>query len=284
MLKKLNWQGMKTVGERCTECYGTGYQNGYEGPECLCGNCGGVGYRTLHNWGERFRGVTPKVEDVEPEKIMASPRHDSGELITEFSVAKDMKNIRVQSYWTESQMYYPHGHTQADEIMPVAEAAIYLQECWKAEDRDHANFQQARIRNLIGLTGQKIVPHVLKNGARVINTSPHGFQFSDGTACGGAPEKVVELLQVVRDKIEVKKIHGMTANQQRMTLPSDGFYCLDVLSQEADLVIVPFLLLDVLRQSGRRKEFPKAVAFNPTRGTQRSAPAEKIVDIDNWSW
>lgn len=56
------------------------------------------------------------------------------------------------------------------------------------------------------------------------------------------------------------------------------------LCQQADIVLLPFPILAALREQGIRDAFPNAVAFNATAETQRSAPAEKIVDIDNWSY
>lgn len=129
--------------------------------------------------------------------------------------------------------------------------------------------------------------HTLKNGATVISLSAHAFRFSDGTTAEPQDKDIVDRL-TIRDtdrvKTPVRVIKGMQVNYLQMVLSVDQIALLHELCQQADIVILPFVLLAVLREQGIRERFPNAVAFNATPETQRAKPDEKVVDIDNWSW
>ena len=126
--------------------------------------------------------------------------------------------------------------------------------------------------------------HVLANGATVITTSHHEFVFSDGTKAEPQTREVCDRLTLRREATKVREIQGMALNQLRMLLSEEQQEFLAQLCAAADIVIVPFPVLSSLREQGIRERFPNAVAFNATPATQRSAPNEKIVDLNNWSY
>lgn len=126
--------------------------------------------------------------------------------------------------------------------------------------------------------------HTLTNGATVILTSPHGFKFSDGTVAEPQTKEVCDELTLRRELKNVGTIKGMPLNQVSMLLSIEQQEFLSTLCKSADIVIIPFPVLSALREQGIRDRFPNAVAFNATAETQRSAPNDKIVDINNWSF
>ena len=126
--------------------------------------------------------------------------------------------------------------------------------------------------------------HSLKNGATVISVSNHPFQFSDGTASQPQTQEVCGKLTLERTLVRKGYIKGMPLNQISMLLSFEQQEFLGKLCTLADIVIVPFPVLSALREQGIRHLFPNAVAFNATQETQRSAPNEKVVDINNWSY
>ena len=130
--------------------------------------------------------------------------------------------------------------------------------------------------------------HTLRNGATILPLSPgHGFKFSDGTECGPQVPALCSMLTLDRQVKHVKTIKGMPVNKIAMTLRQDQIAMLRALSAMADLVMVPFPVLTAIREDedqNLRQELHNIVAFNATEGTQRSAPAEKVVDINNWSY
>lgn len=130
-----------------------------------------------------------------------------------------------------------------------------------------------------------VVLHRLGNGATVIPLSPgHGFKFSDGTACGPQNKEVCDFFTLQRESLYVRSIKGMSVNQIRMQPSDEQIRALRRLAKMADLVMAPLPLILGLREAGVRIEFPNVVAMNATPETMRSAPAEKVVDITNWSY
>ena len=127
--------------------------------------------------------------------------------------------------------------------------------------------------------------HTLKNGSTVSWISHHGFKFSDGTQTDGAqvPE-VVDLFNLTKQVREMHTINGMRVVSIAMVTTEEQQTRLQQLSDLVDIIIVPFPVLVALREQGIRHLFPKCMAFNCTKDTQRLAPSEKIVDINQWSW
>ena len=126
----------------------------------------------------------------------------------------------------------------------------------------------------------------LKNGAKIASISGHSFTFSDGSILEAQPQELVQQFNMERKTKEVKKVKGMAIYSQNMELSQYQLNALDYIAGQVDLVIIPVMVLDALRFIGDRaaNQHPKLVAFNATKETQRSAPADKIVDIDNWSY
>lgn len=128
------------------------------------------------------------------------------------------------------------------------------------------------------------VVHTLSNGATVISLSPHEFRFNDGTVSPPQKPEVVVLFNLTREFREVTEIKGMKVVEVAMRLSGDQITALEEVSDMADIVILPFPVLTALREQGCRQMFPNCVAFNATAETQRSAPTEKVVDINKWSY
>lgn len=125
--------------------------------------------------------------------------------------------------------------------------------------------------------------HTLANGATIVMTSPHGCKFSDGSEAAGNPE-LAKVLTLVKTGVKRGEVRGMALNQVVWTISDQQYRLLTELSTVADLVLVPFPFLSALRESGRRDNFPNVVAANATRETERSAPNDKVWDINNWSY
>lgn len=128
--------------------------------------------------------------------------------------------------------------------------------------------------------------HVFQNGATVITTSPHPFKFSDGSVSQPQNEELCKALTLQREFSKQKEIKGMELNRVRMVLSNDQITLLQHLATLADLVLVPFPILTSLRELSLEKGIKgidNVVAFNATTDTQRAAPNDKIVDINNWS-
>jgi hypothetical protein len=127
--------------------------------------------------------------------------------------------------------------------------------------------------------------HTLSSGATLISLSPgHGFRFSDGTEAEAQDKAVCDRFTLVRQLTKVGEIKGMALNQVKMLLSDEQQAALREIATKADLVVLPFPVLSALREQGIRDQFPNCVAFNATPETMRSPPAEKIVDINNWSY
>ena len=127
--------------------------------------------------------------------------------------------------------------------------------------------------------------HTLVSGATVLVTSPgHGFRFSDGSIAEPQEKALCDLLTLKRVSTKRGEVKGMSLNETLLQIDHLQQEFLKGLCQQADIVLLPFPILAALREQGIREQFPNAVAFNATAETQRSAPAEKVVDIDNWSY
>lgn len=103
----------------------------------------------------------------------------------------------------------------------------------------------------------------LSNGVRVCNfSSPHSFTFTDGSELPAVPTSVCEQLSLERQEeavqwpglpgvMAVRPVFGLTdAVMQRLSELND--------SEHVDVVIVPFPVLDAMRQLGVLDKFPKA--------------------------
>ena len=126
--------------------------------------------------------------------------------------------------------------------------------------------------------------HRLVNGATLCSLSAHGFKFSDGSESGPQDQTLVETFTLKRNFSKKAKIKGMEVNEMRMELSTDQLTKLKEIASDVDVVVVPFPVLTSLREQGVRDQYPNVVAFNATRETQRSAPQDKIVDVNNWSY
>lgn len=127
--------------------------------------------------------------------------------------------------------------------------------------------------------------HTLKSGATVLVTSPgHGFKFSDGSIAEPQEKSLCDLLTLKRVSTKRGEVKGMALNETLLQIDHLQQELLKGLCQQADIVLLPFPILAALREQGIRDQFPNAVAFNATVETQRSAPIDKIVDLDNWSY
>jgi len=139
------------------------------------------------------------------------------------------------------------------------------------------------------MTMKTIFPiHTLKDGRKVILTSNHGFKFSDGTEFKGVPDgfplDFLNALTVRREFREVSAALPNRATESKQSLTQEALETLSRLSGEADIVLVPFMVISAMKEMGVRNLYPKVLAFNATPETTRSNPDEKIVDIDNWAW
>lgn len=126
--------------------------------------------------------------------------------------------------------------------------------------------------------------HTLASGATIISTSNHEFRFSDGTIAEPQDREVVDMFTMERRPVKVQEIKGMTFNSTQMVLSEEQQAALHELRAKADIVLIPYTVLDAMYKQGIRHNFPNCGAFNATPETQRSIPSEKIVDLNNWSY
>jgi len=130
----------------------------------------------------------------------------------------------------------------------------------------------------------------LKNGMEVIQTSPHSVRFSDGTefipTSAGIDiikDKWVILLNVKREFTVVPGfIVPTTKSTQRLS--DEGVDALRSFKNDGCLVLVSFMILAALKEMGIRDEFPYVVGINATKETSRSAPQDKICDVNNFAY
>lgn len=126
--------------------------------------------------------------------------------------------------------------------------------------------------------------HTLNNGSTIIHLSDHKFTFSDGTIAEAQDIELVEYFTLQRVYKEKPSINGMKVNELCFILSDNQLDMLKELSSYADIVLLPLPMLTALRNTGRRDEFINCLAYNSTIETQRKPFAEKIVDINNWSY
>jgi Xaa-Pro aminopeptidase len=94
----------------------------------------------------------------------------------------------------------------------------------------------------------------------------------------------VDFFTLKRDYRKIGEIRGMPLNEVRMVLDDNQLEALRQIAKIVDIVLVPFPVLTSLREQSIREQFPNVVAFNATTETQRSAPQDKVVDVNNWSY
>ncbi len=126
--------------------------------------------------------------------------------------------------------------------------------------------------------------HSLASGATIMSLSPHGFKFSDGTESEPQDSDLVKAFTLKREYVACEPVAGMGVNSMKMVLSEEQLSKLAELASSVDVVIAPFPVLVSLRESGIRDSYPNVLAFNATAETMRSAPQDKIVDINNWSY
>lgn len=137
-------------------------------------------------------------------------------------------------------------------------------------------------------TGTVFPTHKLENGLVVVVTSKHGFSFSDGSRFEGItedfPQEFLKALRVDRE-FRVVQETPFRATESTQKLSVEVLSLLRELSEKADIVLVPFMVLGAMKEMGIRSEFPKVVAFNATPESSRVADiSQKVVDCDNWAW
>ncbi len=137
-----------------------------------------------------------------------------------------------------------------------------------------------------------MIKHVLASGIEVIPTSFHGCRFSDGTNFEPTPEEIEQIKadwpadSVRRDFVRVTDpLPGIGASRSTQTPSSDIIARLE--KAQADnpnaVILVSFMLASALTEAGLRDKFPRVLAANATKETSRSAPQDKIWDIQNFS-
>ena len=126
--------------------------------------------------------------------------------------------------------------------------------------------------------------HVLANGGTVITTSAHGFKFSDGTSCGPQDVQFVSQFTLKKSYKVSRQIKGMNLTCSKFVVSEEQYNLLQDIASKADIVLVSFQLLQALHDTfGANAAFGNVVCFNATPETSRSAPNDKIVDVNNWS-
>jgi hypothetical protein len=131
--------------------------------------------------------------------------------------------------------------------------------------------------------------HTLANGATVVTTSPHPFKFSDGTVSEAQSKELCDFFTLKKTFGVVREIKGMKITETRFIVSNEQYDFLFELSKKVDIILVPFPFLQSLKEELLSDErdcihfLPNVVAFNSTPETSRSAPQDKIVDINNWS-
>ena len=133
----------------------------------------------------------------------------------------------------------------------------------------------------------------LNSGVEVIPTSFHGCRFNDGTTFTPSDDQIAQIkadwscLTVKRDFSPVDLgIEGIGASKSSQTMSDEGLKALDsVLTDNPNaIILVSFMVLSALKEQGIRDSYPRVLAANATAETQRSAPAEKVWDVMNFSY
>lgn len=126
--------------------------------------------------------------------------------------------------------------------------------------------------------------HTLANGSTIVTLSPHGFKFSDGTEAAPQNKDFCDQFTLTKEFKVVRTVNGMALTRTRFVLSQEQKDALRKVADGVSLVLVPFQFLQALNDSLEGSErFENVVAFNATRETARSAPDQKVVDVNNWS-
>lgn len=137
-----------------------------------------------------------------------------------------------------------------------------------------------------------MIKHKLVSGVEIIPTSFHGCRFSDGTEFAPTPEDIEQIKadwpadSVRRDFVRVPDpLPGIGASRSSQSPSSDIIARLEKAQDENPnaIILVSFMLASALTEAGLRDKFPRVLAANATKETSRSAPQDKIWDIQNFS-
>lgn len=85
----------------------------------------------------------------------------------------------------------------------------------------------------------------------------------------------------------VDTVNGMNVNETKMVLSPEQVAELHTISAHVDILVVPFPVLNAIKiqlSAEERDLLDSVVCFNATKETQRSAPGDKVIDTNNWSW
>jgi hypothetical protein len=130
----------------------------------------------------------------------------------------------------------------------------------------------------------------LKNGQVVIQTSPHGGKFSDGTVFEPSKEDIEEIkatwVKWLNVKREFETVDGFLVPTTKSTqsLSAEGVKALEKYRDKNALILVSFMILSALKEMGVRDEFPYVVGMNATKETARSTPQDKVIDVENFAY
>ena len=137
-----------------------------------------------------------------------------------------------------------------------------------------------------------MISFTLSNGVQVIPTSAHGCRFNDGTVFVPTEEQIEEIkkdfscLTVQRDfATKELPIKGVYASISWSMMTEDGLNKLRQIQNENpnSIILVSFMVVDALCTMGIKNQFPLVLSTNATLETQRSAPQDKVWDIENFS-
>jgi aspartate 1-decarboxylase len=129
----------------------------------------------------------------------------------------------------------------------------------------------------------------LQNGQKVIQTSPHGAKFSDGTIFKPSVEEVEEIkttwVKTLNVNRQFERVDGFLVPTTKSTqsLSEEGVAALEHYKDKDVLILVSFMVLAALKEMGIRDKFPYVVGMNATRETARSAPQDKVIDVENFA-
>lgn len=133
----------------------------------------------------------------------------------------------------------------------------------------------------------------LKNGVEVIPTSFHGCRFNDGTVFEPTPEEIEQIkkdwscLTVQREfhRVEIPRLEGIGATTSISKLTDEAMDKLYKIQHENPnaIILVSFMIVDALCAMEWKHRYPHVLSTNATAETQRSAPQDKIWDINNFS-
>lgn len=118
----------------------------------------------------------------------------------------------------------------------------------------------------------------------IASLSPHDHILSNGEVIPPQDERYVKGIRVdFKSTPKINKL-GINLAVQSLSISEEGLNLLQEITSGCHLVVAPFMVISSLREMGIRDSFPNLVAYNATPETRRSAPQEKIVDINNWSY